>query len=383
MNGPDLSSEPQRNSQPVDINDLLNPSSPTVPLQLYHNPAESPSGPRLVIKLPPMTSNGPITGLRRSGRHRTESQSAGPSGSEYHESDKSVDMQQADGVVEEEPESPKVEYRLTSRGRKVPKQTYIEETSEEDPTAEELFNDEQPAKRKAPRHSYDEDDEDEDDVRRYPRRNTRSKSQLGNFIVSDEEGKPAFGRYSMRSRAKKPARPTGTATQRNGPQRHSGTSQRTRRLTRRNAVRQQDDGDVYVDQPSSGASADADGSFDDAPHTSSDVDPDPEEDLDADGDADADGEVDLEPEDGRKYALRQRAKINYAIPPPLEEMSKPPPKPARGGGKHGLGGGGGGARGGARSRGPGWSATGAELGRWMGMGGDDSVCGPTLVVGCR
>jgi hypothetical protein len=107
----------------------------------------------------------------------------------------------------------------------------------------------------------------------------------------------------------------------------------------------------------------------------SDVDPDPEEDLDADGDADADGEVDREPEegDGRKYALRQRAKINYAIPPPLEKMSKPPPKPARGRGKHELGGGGGGARGGVKGRGPRWSVTGAELGRWVGMGGDDSV----------
>jgi len=59
-------------------------------------------------------------------------------------------------------------------------------------------------------------------------------------------------------------------------------------------VRQQDDSDVYVDQPSSGASADADGSLDNAPHTLSDVNPDPEEDLDADRDADADGEVDLE-----------------------------------------------------------------------------------------
>ena len=39
-------------------------------------------------------------------------------------------------------------------------------------------------------------------------------------------------------------------------------------------------------------------------------------------------------------------------------------------------GGGGGRNGGARPgarRGPGWSATGAELGRWMGMPGDDSV----------
>ncbi|KAF8173780.1 hypothetical protein K438DRAFT_1849984 [Mycena galopus ATCC 62051] len=67
-----------------------------------------------------------------------------------------------------------------------------------------------------------------------------------------------------------------------------------------------------------------------------------------------------EEEDGRPYALRQRQKINYAIPPPLEEMTRPPPParppPSRKRTKNGP---------------PGWSASGAELGRWMGMGGND------------
>jgi hypothetical protein len=65
-------------------------------------------------------------------------------------------------------------------------------------------------------------------------------------------------------------------------------------------------------------------------------------------------------------------KINYAIPPPFEEMLKPPPKPARGRGKHGLGGSGGGERGGAKGEVLGGVRQ-AELGRWVGMGGDDSV----------
>ncbi|KDR74229.1 hypothetical protein GALMADRAFT_141305 [Galerina marginata CBS 339.88] len=44
-------------------------------------------------------------------------------------------------------------------------------------------------------------------------------------------------------------------------------------------------------------------------------------------------------DDGKPYALRQRKKINYAIPPPLEEMGKPPPRQggAKNGGRNGRG----------------------------------------------
>jgi len=87
--------------------------------------------------------------------------------------------------------------------------------------------------------------------------------------------------------------------------------------------------DGYVDEPSDG-SVDADGSFDDAPRTSSDID------LDAEGEIDQDEpEPEVERDDGRPYSLRQRTtKINYAIPPALEEMKpvKSRPNGARGGG---------------------------------------------------
>jgi hypothetical protein len=72
--------------------------------------------------------------------------------------------------------------------------------------------------------------------------------------------------------------------------------------------------------------------------------------------------------DGKHYALHQRTtKVNYVIP----TLDKPPPKPkpsGRGGGRNGQGG-----HGANRPKGLGWSATGAELGRWMGLPAEDSV----------
>ncbi|KAI5993843.1 AAA-domain-containing protein [Pisolithus marmoratus] len=80
-------------------------------------------------------------------------------------------------------------------------------------------------------------------------------------------------------------------------------------------------------------------------------------DQDAEGEPDPDAEGELEAEqDGRPYALRRRTKINYAVPPPLEEL-KPPPSP----GSRSAGGRGG------KKRGPAWGASGAELSRWMGI----------------
>lgn len=310
-------------------------------------------------------------GLRRSTRrHNTASESAGPSGSEYHESDKSGDMGEPVPEPEPSPPPPVVEYSVTQRGRKIAKKSYKESASEDDMLqADDLFNDDnveevKPLTRRGKgRSSYDDDEEDDGNTG-FLRRSTRGGNKLKGFVVSDDEGGATVSRYSTRSRTKKPPVRT-SAPPRSTPNkgRSTGASQRARRLSRRNARQDQDDGDVYVHETSSGASVDADGSFDDAPHTSSD----------ADADADADGEIEIEQEpegDGRPYALRQRAKINYAIPPPLEEMPKPPPKRTGGGGRNGYGGG---AKGKGRSLG--WSATGAELGRWMGMpgAGDDSV----------
>jgi hypothetical protein len=96
------------------------------------------------------------------------------------------------------------------------------------------------------------------------------------------------------------------------------------------------------------------------------------EDADAEGDVEVNGEGEDEvlPSDGKPYALRQRVKVNYAIPPPLEEIPVAPPKPTssrHGGGRSNWN------RSGTR-KGPGWSANGAELSRFLGLPGEDSVC---------
>ena len=263
-------------------------------------------------------------------------------------------MDMGEPEPEEEEPAPPIEFQTTSRGRKIPKRTYVETTSEDDGhAAQDLFNDNVRVKRQP---SEEDEDEDEAPIGRYPLRHR--KRPLDGFIVSDEDDKMnSNARYSMRSRTKKPPpKPNGSSSM---SQRPPGPSQRTRRLTRRNARIAQEE-DIYVHNTSSAGSADADGSIDDAPHESSDLELEPEP------------EPEPEPEeegDGKPYALRQRQKINYAIPPPLEEMPKPPPKQA--GGRNGRSGQHHGKSG--KGRGLGWSASGAELGRWMGMGGDDSV----------
>ncbi|KAG6910179.1 hypothetical protein DXG01_012628 [Tephrocybe rancida] len=296
--------------------------------------------------------------LRRSSRNSKGSDSGGggPSGSEYHGSDRSMEPLNGDGPDDEE--AP-VEYRLSSRGRKVAKKTYVE--SEEDGMPDLFQDDIQPPSKRSSRHSHDADEDDEEvGPRRYQ---TRNRSRRTSFIATDddEDIKPSHNtRFSSRNRTKKPTRSQSTTTSNTARPAKSGPSQRAQRLARRTARTSQEED--YVDQTSSGASADADGSIDDAPHTSSDLEPEPE--------------PEPEPEeegDGKPYALRQRQRINYAIPPPLEEMKKPPPKPAMGraGGRSNGGGFHGGVHGRAKKN-LGWSASGAELGRWMGMGGDDS-----------
>ncbi|KAF5371995.1 hypothetical protein D9615_008134 [Tricholomella constricta] len=313
------------------------------------------------IRLPPMAP-----GPRRSSRHRTGSESTGPSGSEYHGSDKSMEAPNGFGHEEYDGEAePPVEYSRSSRGRRIVKKVYMESNSEDDGMPNLFVDDLEPPSKRSSRHSHDADaDEDDDDVgpRRYQ---TRNRSRKSSFIATDDddETKPNI-RYSTRNRTKNQTRSQSSAiTTATARPKDQGPSQRTRRLTRRNAARaSQEEEDVYVDHTSSGASADADGSIDDALQTSSDLEPEPEPEPEEEG-------------DGKPYALRQRQRINYAIPPALEEMRKPPPK-ANGGGRNGgrsngYHGGGGHGRG-NKGRSLGWSATGAELGRWMGMGGDDS-----------
>ncbi|KAF9449012.1 AAA-domain-containing protein [Macrolepiota fuliginosa MF-IS2] len=289
-------------------------------------------------------------------RNRTKSDSVGPSGSEYNASEPSSAGHDLDGEGESE-EHPT--YTTSKRGRRVKQIIYEESDYGEDeidgiakPEAMNLFDADVKVQR---RIVVDGDDEDEDPQ---PRRrlSRRTNGNLPDFVIEDEEDKSRdTAGYSLRARTR-----SANAPKKNGnlpPPKPSRSDRYNARLRRRE---QRDEDDQYVDH-SEQSSADADGS--------------------ADGDVDAMGtsdlEVTMEPEpepepepdednDGKPYSLRQRQKINYAIPPPLEEMPRPVPKTngnRNAAGRSAL------AKG---RRGPGWSASGAELGRWMGMGGDDS-----------
>lgn len=337
-----------------------------------------PKLPRVFLKLPTMPSATNGAPLRRSTR-RSSGSLGMPSGSEYHQSDHSMEVHDEDAVGEIDEdlpeEKPIIEYALTQRGRKITKKTYAETPSEDETGSRDpadLFNDDEgldaapapPPRRTSNHHKYIDDDDDDEDLQ--PRRPTKSSKQMNDFIVDDE-----IPRYTTRNRLKKKqsanAKPPGGLTRLPGklPQPGSKAS-RSKRAQERNAKRSANDPGAadYVQDTSSG-SVDADEDIDDDVHTS-------EVEHDGGGEADVEAEHEQEPEDdGKPYALRRRVKINYAIPPPLEDLPRPPPAKGRsGGGRTGWGGGGGRA---GKGRSLGWSATGAELGRWMGMGNDDSV----------
>jgi hypothetical protein len=326
-----------------------------------------PPQPKLTLKIPPNMH----TRSTRSASRR----SSAASGSEYHASEKSVDMEEPP-LPEPEPKEETPEIVQTRSGRSVRRQTYVESSDadgdgdDELPVAaDELFDDTKVRKvtrssSRRQQNSADAEDEDEDsNPGRYPRRQ-KPTVRLDGFIVVDEDDEMNGG-YATRTRAKRLAsKVNGGAPQ--PSQKEKQQAQRAQRNQRREALRRgaskaEVEDDFFPDHTSSAASADADGSLDDAPHTSSDLEPIPEP------------EPEPEPEDegdGKPYSLRQRKDVNYAIPPPLEDLAKPPPR--HGGGRNGRNGGGANAKGKGRL---GWSASGAELGRWMGMpaAGDDSV----------
>ncbi|GBE79053.1 Uncharacterized AAA domain-containing protein [Sparassis crispa] len=339
----------------------LNSFEPFLP-----SPSTYPSQEHLVIKLPPMAPN-----TRASGRHRSAASS-----SEYHESNGSMDVEEEKFPADndEHHQSPVV-YETTSRGRRILKKSYKESASEDDAVLDDELNLLHGGADGIDQNAADDED-DQDHAGRYSLRNRSSKSKaprLNGFIVSDEEGDVKVGR-TTRSQSKNlvpghehNGNNGGRITRRSGLRQHpqASTSRSTRSRTRRTrqGVRDQDEEEAYVDDPSS-ASLDAEGSLDEAIRTT--PEPEADEDADAEGDVDADGDIEQE-QDGRPYALRQRVKINYAIPPPLEDMR--PPTKSRAGGNRSIGRNGGGGK----SKAPGWSATGAELSRWMGAPpGDDS-----------
>lgn len=331
---------------------------------------------RLTIKLPPPRT---MPSTRRSTRATTHSP-INASGSEYHDSEP-----MEEGPHPNDDEQPAEDpFTQTLRGRRVKPKNYFEPPSDSEPNPDPsaLFDNDKgnvavhhpPARVNGKAHHIDPDEDDDDDQQ--PRRTTRiSRSKrpndLGGFIVSDEEDS---GKRRLRERRKPlPPPPPKTSSGRisRQPQRYvpsattAQSSHKPASRNRRRAAAEIDD--AYADEGTD-ASSDASASLDNAPRTSSDVDLDADAEGEQDPDADGEGEPDLEAgTDGRPYSLRQRAKINYAIPPPLEEI-RPPPAPRN------RGGGGRGGTGGRSKRGPGWSATGAELSRWMGMPADDSVC---------
>lgn len=363
---------PPSSSNPLN---LLVPNYSKLPFS-FDSSLDAPSAapdPTLKIRIPPKThidtAMAPGTRSRASSRAQTDVIPPAAdygSGSEYHESNPSMDADNNFEADEEDlPDVEEAKYVQSSRGRKV-KSVVYEESSDHSGEDDELNiidqSDDPPSRALA------NGAQDDDGQRRYP---TRSRGKANgaaasrSVVMSDSDGeaKVKAGGRTRSGRVPPPPPSNGRTRRTRRKNGRAPNGPRVLRRTRSNAHDPEDDGNY--EEPSD-ASADADGSGDDAVASSPDRDADEED--DADGivvdDKHDDGDVEL-PDDGRPYSFRARAKINYAIPPPLEDMPAPP---------KGRGGGGGRANGhgGNKRKGPGWSATGAELNRWMGAG-DDSV----------
>lgn len=298
---------------------------------------------------------------RRSARQHAESIA---SGSEYHASSPSMDVDDQ-GPDDEEEKVPPPTVEFTRGGRRILRKSYAESGDSEKALSEDeldvITDKSDPSKQEA--LQMDGIPEDEEAQIGGHKLRKRAKPKMNGVVESDDEGHAVVTRYSLRNRGS-----SSNIPRTNGSSKHSKNRSSSRKSKKKNRKvqlpkeNQQDEEDVYVDEPDS-SSGSADASLDDALGTT----PEPEHEV-FDDDADAEGEADQDQGDGRPYALRQRAKINYAIPPPLEEMKPPSPKPRRFGRTNSRGGNG-------RTKVPGWSATGAELSKWMGGGGgDDSVC---------
>lgn len=280
---------------------------------------------------------------------RTRRMSLGEeTGSEYHASEKSDDV---DAEAEPDPE-PVVEKVVSQRGRSYARPSYVE-SSEGDNDEELPIDDVRPtSRRRSTRNSAGSMKEEDEEEVIQPRRSTRRNTRLPDFVVSDEDEDMHNEHDDGAPRRRLRTRPKPKLSSSSRPTNGGSTSTRATRRSARHQKPKEEEKD-WEDHGSGSSSAD--GEFEAVPEVSSDLDlhiePEPEPEPEDDN-------------DGRPYAFRQRQKINYAIPPPLESLPKPPPK-AAGGGRNGF-------RGGKKGRGLGWSASGAELGRWMGMPGDDS-----------
>jgi len=284
------------------------------------------------------------------------------SGSEYLASEKS-DINEN---PPEEEEQAKIEYAISRAGRKVKKKTYVESSDgEEDlfePSAADLFNVDNDKKvtRTSKRLRHKSEDHDEKHPLRHSSRIKRINPQLQGFI-EDEEEDDDEGPYGLRPRQSKPnGAPLPNGNRKQPKARQHQTPHRITRRSSRSAARAPSAD--FQPVTSSPATADAEGSTDDVA-SDLDIQPEPEPEQEEE-----------EPDDGKPYSLRQRQPVNYKIPPPLEDLP-PPPQGTKRVGPHGRSGRSGHGGGASKKKGLGWSATGAELGRWMGMAADDSVSG--------
>ncbi|KAF7331024.1 AAA-domain-containing protein [Mycena venus] len=255
-----------------------------------------------------MAAQGAPAPLRRSSRRQS-----GSSTSEYHQEDSSnhEEMPQDD-----EPEPPP-EITTTRHGRRIVKRSYVE-SDDNGPAA--LFDEDQQVASRRSRSTTDSEG---------PRRVTRRSkmNNLDGFIASDDDAKP---RYEMRSRIKK-KRPQPNGTSSHPPQsKRSGPSSRAQRYNARRA-QMDDQEDVY----SPGT------------HQTSSPDTHPRLGRRCRGGGRSPVCPAPAPENQLRYPATARGNDSPSAPP----LGPPPSR--------------------KRTKGPGWSASGAELGRWMGMGGND------------
>ena len=301
-------------------------------------PVHSPNS--LKIKLPPMTRSTrahPVVDFDKSG-----SEYRGSDGEDYMDTEETQPIN---------PPSPVVQYTSSSRGRRYVRKTYVE-SDPEDVDAEGELDMEVPP----PAPKMEPGDEDDDDGR-FPRYRTRARTagSLKGFIASGEDEEEV----GIRTRSRLRRHHTASV-----PQTRSGRTKSSSRLTRNKSARKVkkpaqngDDEDVYV-HDSASESGEHDISFD---NVVTSPDPEPGQGPEPEG-----PEEEQEHERGG-YGLRARAKKNYDLVSMLDNITaiqtQPVKKSPRNKGRSG----------GNRFKGPGWSATGAQLGQWMGLPLDDSV----------
>ena len=270
------------------------------------------------------------------------------SGSEYRESDGEDRMDTEEAQPIQSP-TPRPMYTSSSRGRRIVRKTYVESELEDLDAEGEL---DMEVSAPAPKMELEDGDDDYGKIPRYHTR-ARAAGNLKGFIASEDDDEDIGIR--TRSRLRRHPVVSGSRTQtRSGRNKPSSKSARNKSARRSKKPAQNgDDEDVYVNN-SSTESGEHDISFDNVV-TSPEPEPDPE------------GPEEEQEQERGGYGLRARAKKNYDLVTMLDNITAAQAQPTKKSPRNK------GRSSGNKFKGPGWSATGAELGRWMGLPGDDSV----------